>query len=56
MIETQVPVLDGSLKANKNLKELSPYLQTHWANQVSFLKTQKIDATAWLNKCKTVAH
>ncbi|MGB5956970.1 formylglycine-generating enzyme family protein [Pseudomonas sp.] len=56
LIEAQVPVLDGSFKTNKNLKELSPYLQTHWANQVSFLKTQKIDATAWLNKCKTVAH
>ncbi|MFK3816285.1 formylglycine-generating enzyme family protein [Pseudomonas sp. NPDC089407] len=56
LIEAQVPVLDGSLKANKNLKELSPYLQTHWANQVSFLKTQKIDATTWLNTCKTVTH
>ncbi|MNH37370.1 hypothetical protein D3C79_982670 [compost metagenome] len=56
MLEAQVPVLDGSFKANKNLKDLSPYLRTHWANQMSFLKTQKIDANAWLNSCKTVAH
>ncbi|MES3708274.1 SUMF1/EgtB/PvdO family nonheme iron enzyme [Pseudomonas putida] len=56
LLEAQVPVLDGSFKANKNLKDLSPYLRTHWANQMSFLKTQKIDANAWLNSCKTVAH
>ncbi|WP_119137814.1 formylglycine-generating enzyme family protein [Pseudomonas reidholzensis] len=56
LLEAQVPVLEGVLNANKNLKELSPYLRTHWANQVAFLKSQKIDTNAWLNTCKAVAH
>ncbi|HGM5581120.1 TPA: formylglycine-generating enzyme family protein [Pseudomonas putida] len=56
LLEAQVPVLEGVLKANNNLKDLTPYLRTHWANQVAFLKTQKIDTTAWLNSCKSVAH
>ena len=54
LLEAQVPVLEGTLKANKNLKELMPYLRTHWANQAEFLKTQKIDTAAWLNSCKAV--
>lgn len=56
LIEAQVPVLEGVLTANKNLKELTPYLRTHWANQQAFLKTQKIDTEAWLKSCKAVTH
>ena len=42
------------ISRNEQLKELKPYLQTHWANQQAFLKTQKIDTDAWLNQCKAV--
>lgn len=56
LLEAQVPVLEGVLTTNNNLKELTPYLRAHWANQVSFLKSQKIDTNAWLNSCKAVAH
>lgn len=54
LLARQVPILGEIIARNEQLKELKPYLQTHWVNQQAFLKTQKIDTDAWLNRCKTV--
>ncbi|MCF5428262.1 hypothetical protein GIV88_19955, partial [Pseudomonas syringae] len=54
LLAQQIPVMGEIISRNEQLKELKPYLQTHWVNQQAFLKTQKIDTDAWLNRCKAV--
>lgn len=54
LLEKQVPVMEEIISRNKQLQELKPYLQTHWANQKAFLQKQKIDTDAWLASCKAV--
>lgn len=54
LLARQIPVMGEIISRNEQLKELKPYLQTHWVNQQAFLKTQKIDTDAWLNRCKAV--
>lgn len=54
LLERQIPIMSEIITRNEQLKELKPYLQTHWVNQQAFLKTQKIDTDAWLNRCKAV--
>lgn len=52
LLEKQVPVLQDFLSKNAQLKELEPYLKTHWANSKMYFKNKKVDATAWLKSCK----
>jgi len=54
LLARQIPVMGEIITRNEQLKELKPYLQTHWTNQQAFLKSQKIDTDAWLNQCKAV--
>ncbi|WP_122663746.1 SUMF1/EgtB/PvdO family nonheme iron enzyme [Pseudomonas viridiflava] len=54
LLARQIPVISEIITRNEQLKELKPYLQTHWVNQQAFLKTQKIDTDAWLGRCKAV--
>lgn len=54
LLTRQIPVMGEIITRNEQLKELKPYLQTHWTNQQAFLKSQKIDTDAWLNQCKAV--
>jgi formylglycine-generating enzyme required for sulfatase activity len=54
LLEKQVPILESIISGNKQLKDLKPYLETHWANQKVFLQKQKIDTDAWLASCKSV--
>lgn len=54
LLAKQVPVIGEIIGRNKQLQELKPYLQSHWTNQQGFLKTQKIDTEAWLQRCKAV--
>ncbi|MGO4999936.1 SUMF1/EgtB/PvdO family nonheme iron enzyme [Oceanisphaera sp. W20_SRM_FM3] len=53
-IASQVPVMQELLGRNNQLKELSPYLATHWQNQQQYLKQQKINTSKWLESCKNV--
>ncbi|MBX8519040.1 formylglycine-generating enzyme family protein [Pseudomonas cichorii] len=55
LLVRQVPVMGEIVARNEQLKELKPYLQTHWVNQQAFLKTQKIDTDTWLGRCKAVS-
>ncbi len=55
LLARQVPIMGEIVARNEQLKELKPYLQTHWVNQQAFLKTQKIDTDAWLGRCKAVS-
>lgn len=54
LLARQIPIMGEIIARNEQLKELKPYLQTHWVNQQAFLKTQKIDTDAWLSGCKAV--
>lgn len=54
LLARQIPIMGEIITRNEQLKELKPYLQTHWVNQQAFLKTQKIDTDAWLSGCKAV--
>lgn len=54
LLSKQMPVMQEIITANPRLKELMPYLKSHWTNQQSFLKNQKIDTTAWLEHCKAI--
>ncbi|WP_093473116.1 SUMF1/EgtB/PvdO family nonheme iron enzyme [Halopseudomonas yangmingensis] len=54
LLSRQVPVMHELINRNRQLQELGPYLQTHWSNQETFLRTQKIDTQAWLSNCKAV--
>lgn len=54
LLEKQTVVMHQILNKNPNLKELAPYMDAHWDNQKSFLKSQKIDTSVWLDSCKKV--
>lgn len=54
LLQNQLPVMEELIGRNKQLQELTPYLRTHWSNQLAFLQTQKIDTDAWLTSCKSV--
>lgn len=53
-IKQQVPIMNEIISQNPQLKELKPYLVTHWENQQFFFANQKINAEQWLNNCKAV--
>lgn len=53
-IKAQVPVMNELIERNKRLKELKPYLDTHWENQQLYFNTQQIKTNQWLNNCKAV--
>lgn len=54
LLQPQIPVFQEIIGRNAQLRELVPYLNTHWKNQQHFLQSQKIDTTQWLEKCKAV--
>lgn len=53
-ISSQIPVMQELIGRNRQLKELAPYLATHWKNQQQYLQQQKIDTKKWLDSCKEV--
>lgn len=53
-IASQVPVMQELIGRNSQLKELAPYLASHWQNQQQYLKNQKINTKKWLDNCKSV--
>lgn len=52
LLEKQVPVLEDFLSKNTQLRELQPYLKTHWSNSKGYFKNKKLDANGWLKACK----
>lgn len=55
LLARQVPVMTEIVERNKQLRELKPYLSTHWKNQEAYLRDQKVATPAWLNACKAVS-
>lgn len=51
-LERQVPMMEILIDANPRLKELKPFLSTHWQHQQFYFKTQKIKSEQWVNNCK----
>lgn len=54
LLSKQIPVLQDMLAKNPQLRELSPYLNTHWSNVQAYGKNKKVDTAAWLKSCKAV--
>lgn len=54
LLEKQMPLLQDLLSKNPQLRELEPYLKTHWANSKIYFKHKKVDANGWLNTCKNL--
>jgi len=54
LLAHQIPVLEDVLSRNPQLRELVPYLKTHWHNQKTYISTGKIDVGTWLKGCKAV--
>lgn len=54
LLQSQIPVMQEIIGRNAQLRELGPYLDTHWRNQQHFLQQQKIATAQWLDSCKAV--
>lgn len=54
LLAAQVPVFSEIIANNPQLKELKPYLDTHWINQQAFLADGKINVDGWIDSCKKV--
>lgn len=54
LIRAQVPVMQETLKTNKRLISLSPFVNVHWQHQEQYLKSQHIDTELWLQNCMAI--
>lgn len=54
MMEQQFPIMNQIIKNDSKIRELGPYLQTHWAHQFQYFDSKIDNQTQWLNDCVAI--
>ena len=51
LMSKQIPIMSQTLKNDKKLSGLSPYLKTHWRHQELYFTAKTDNQDQWLNEC-----